>query len=136
MTNTAVFPQGINDVLVQFTSADTTNEKDVFTAGGNGSKVEHIMVASTDTSDRDLLIYISVGAGDFLFGTVKIPANSGNTNLLPAVALLASSQMPWNTDAQGNKYLYVSGGNKIRMAMGTTITAAKEVNVFVQAGDF
>lgn len=136
-TPTPIFPQQFltAPVVIQFAPADTTVEKDVYTAGSIGAKIESIIVTSTDSAARDLVLYIK-STTDVILGTISIPANSGNTNALPAINVLASPQFALNADANGNKFLYLAAGAKLRAAMGTTITAAKVVNLLLQGAEF
>jgi hypothetical protein len=135
-TNTPIFPQTLTSKTIQFAPGDTTTEKTLITAGSVGTKVQSILAVSTDTSNRDIQLYISVGGTDLLIGTIQIPLGAGNTNSVPTINLLASAQIPWNTDAQGNKFIYLPATGLLRAAMGTTITAAKVVNLFCMCEDF
>lgn len=118
-------------------NADGTTAKTVFTAGSNGSKLELLTVSSTDTSDRDINIFVTRAATNYLISTVKIPLSSGNTNALPAIDIMKSVQIPALTfDANGNKYLYLKSGDTLTVATTTTVTAAKTVTILSQGGDF
>jgi hypothetical protein len=70
--------------------------------------------------ENDIIIYIS---------------NSGNTNAIVTLDLFANGQLlaffSKNRDSQGVPYYNIPIGYSITMSMGATITATKEVNVYV-----
>jgi hypothetical protein len=136
VTATPIFPQALKTTLIQFAPGDTTVEKDILTAGANGTKIENIIAYSTDTSDRDLVLYVKSGSPDYAITTIKIPLTAGSVDTIPPINLLASSQFPANVDAQGNRYMYLTASAVLRGACGTTITAAKVINLFIQSADY
>lgn len=136
VTPTPIYPQTIKNAAVTIVNADGSTLKTVLTAGANGSKVENILVTSTDGTDRDINVYITVSGTDYLVGTVKIALNTGNTNAIPSLNLLASSQLPTNLDAQGNHYLYLIASGVLKVAATTTVTSAKTITFTAQYGDF
>lgn len=134
---TPIFPQTIRNPVAQILPADTTTLKALVAGGVGGTKVESINVSSTDTSARDLALWMTVSAVNYLIGTVSIPINAGNTNAIPAVSLLDSAQIPsMRTDNNGNKYIYVASGATLSISTLTTVTAAKAIQAVAQAGDF
>lgn len=143
-TSTPIFPQTIKNYAVQILPADTTALKTVVTGATNGTKVEMLVMTSTDTSARDVQLFLNDGSTSYLLGTISIPANSGNTNALLSQSLLVSSttvapylpffQFP--LDSNGNRYIYVASGWTLKAACLTTVTTAKVLNFVVQAGDF
>lgn len=137
-TATPIFPQLISNFsAVQILPADTTTLKTIVTAGVNGSKVENILVQSTDTSAKDIQIVVSKGGTDFPLATISIPANSGNTNILMPISLFQHAMLiGLNTDAYGNKYLYLGSGSVLKAKALTTVTATKAISIFPQGGDY
>jgi hypothetical protein len=136
-TATPIFPQTVKSLAVQILPADASALKTLVTGATNGTKVEAITVASTDTSARDVAVVMTISAVDYLLTTISIPANSGNTNALPAVDLLRSAQIPGlSYDAFGNKILYVASGAVLKVKATTTVTAAKEIDFLAVSGDF
>ena len=143
-TATPIFPQTIKNYAVQILPADTTTLKTLVTGATNGTKVEMINIASTDTAARDVQFWMTISAVNYLICTIPIPANSGNTNALLAQGLLASliSTSPYlpffqfPLDSNGNRYLYVASGSELKVAVLTTVTAAKTISFLAQAGDF
>jgi hypothetical protein len=137
VTATPIFPQTITNGLVQIANADAQNLKTIYTAGTNGSKIENILVSSTDSSARDVQFSIVASAVTYIIGTISIPANSGNTNALPVINVLGNSQIPsLSRDSNGNYYLYLSNGSVLKASALTTVTAAKVISIFAQGGDY
>src|SRR5574340_560924 len=129
-TATPIFPQTVKNYVAQILNADASNLKTLCTGATNGSKIESITVASTDTAARDLQLVMTISAVDYILATVSIPANSGNTNALAAVDILRSALWPGlSYDSNGNKILYVASGAVLKVKSLATVTAAKEIDV-------
>lgn len=136
-TATPICPQLIVGPATQILPADTTALKSIITGGANGTKIESINVASTDTSDRDVSLWVTIAAVAYLLGTVKIPATSGLVDSVPSVSLLDSPQFTaWRYDSNGNKYLYLPVGAILSISALTTVTTAKAIQVYAQGGNF
>lgn len=141
---TPIFPQTIKNYVAQILPADTTTKKTLVTGGVDGTKVEMINIASTDTAARDVQFFLNDGTTDYLMLTLAIPANSGNTNALVAQGFLSSSltaapYLPWFSfplDNNGNRYIYIANGFSLKVAALTAVTAAKAIHFVAQAGDF
>lgn len=136
-TATPIFPQTVKNYVAQILPADASTKKTLVTGATNGTKIEALTIASTDTAARDVSLYMTISAVDYLLATVSIPANSGNTNALPAIDAIRSAQWPGlSYDANGNKILYVASGSVLKIAALTTVTTAKEIDVLAVGGDF
>lgn len=130
MSASPIYLGTIEGFAAQILPADTTTQKSLVTAATNGTRVNSIVATSTDTAARDLVVVKTKGGVDYLLGTVSIPANSGNTNALPAVDILASPQLKGVCyDGNGNPYIDLVTGEVLKVNTGTTVTAAKAVNV-------
>lgn len=143
-TATPIFPQLVKNWAVQILPADTTALKTLVTGATNGSKIEMLNLTSTDTASRDVQLFLTISAVNYLLATIAVPANSGNTNALLAQGLLASLigtspylpffQFP--LDVNGNRYLYVANGATLSVASLATVTTAKAINAVAMGGDF
>ncbi len=142
VTATPIFPQTLHSTITQFTSTDTSTAKSIFAAGANGSAVNSIVVYTNDTTAINLQLGIYNGSTNFVIGTVNIPAVAGNSNSVPTVDLLRSTQwggqlyLGFNYDANGNKTLFIPSGYSLYMNCIATMTSAKVTNILVQGGDF
>jgi uncharacterized protein YjiK len=137
VTATPIFPQLIKSPAVQILPADTTTLKTLVTAGADGTIVNELLISSTDTSARDLAVYVTISAVDYLIGTVSIPANAGNSNSIPSVGFFDSANLTFlQTDNNGHKFLMLETGAVLKVKTLTTVTAAKAIQVVAQAGNF
>lgn len=136
-TATPIFPQTVKSYVAQILPADTTTKKTLITGATNGTKIEALNVASTDTLARDVQVWMTISAVDYLLATVSIPANSGNTNALPSIDLLRHAQWPsLSYDSNGNRMLYVASGAVLKVASTVTVTTAKEIDFLAIGGDY
>lgn len=137
VTNTPIYPQAINVGLITVANADAQAYKTVFTAGTNGSKIEALVVSSTDTSNRDITINITRSAVNYQLTQVSIPLTAGTVNSVPTVDILRSAQIPGlSYDSNGNRYLYLKSGDTLTVNAPVTVTSAKILTVVAQGGDF
>ena len=136
-TPTPIFPQLIKNYVQTILPADTTTIKALVVAGTNGTKIESINITSTDTAVRDLAIYATISAVNYLIGTITIPITAGNTNAIPSIDVLRHLQLPSLAyDSNGNKYLYLASGTTLSISVLSTVTTAKQITVFAQGGDY
>jgi len=137
-TATPIYPQTIKNWAVQILPADTTTLKTIVTGGTNGSVVEFVNIASTDSVARDVKLWLNDGTTSYLLMTISIPANSGNTNALTSIAPLNSTTLfggvPFNNS--GNKFIYVANGWTLRINSTVTVTAATAINIVAHGGDY
>ena len=142
-TSTPIFPQTIRNAATSFTNTDGTNIKTVLTGGTNGTKIEWLNIASTDTAAKDIQFSLSDGTTTFLISTLSIPATAGFVNSVLPISLLASAtaspylpyfQFP--LDVNGNRYVYLANGWSLRANFTSAITAAKTATVVLSVGDF
>lgn len=138
VSNKPIYAKAINSGRVQILPATLSNFVTVLTPGADGSRVERILMTSTDTTARDVQFYVSVGGIDYLIGTVTLPANSGFVNSIPSLNALAHAQLSsaLSSDNNGNRYLQLKFGEVLRAKTLTTVTAAKIVNIQAAGGDF
>lgn len=137
VTATPIFPQTIKNYVAQILPADASTVKTLVTGATNGTKIEAITVASTDTSARDVQLVMTISSVVYVLATVAIPINSGNTNAIPAVDILRNTQWPGlSYDSNGNKILYVASGSVLGVKALTTVTAAKELDILAIGGDY
>lgn len=114
---------------MQFTSADTTTKKSLYTAGANGGRIDAILVSTNDSAAVNLAFYLNDGVTDFYIGVVAIPSGSGYTTIvrMDALPLLAPTNI---------KALVLKNGYILKAACLATMTAAKVTDLVVIGGDF
>lgn len=137
--NSIITPQSIKTGGVAIVNADSTNKKTLYTGAANGSKLESISITSTDTVARVLNIYHTIGGTDYFVGTVNVPITAGtDAAITAAVSVLESNLMlPWiRYDSNGRGYLYLANGDILKFAAQVAVTAAKEIDIVCQGGDY
>jgi hypothetical protein len=131
------FPKQPQINRVQIAPADAQNQKTGYTAGANGSKIIGVIIASSDTSARDVQMSITNGGTSYPIMTKTVPLSAGfvagtaAVNFLDPVLLVG---MPVDND--GNPYLYLISGDTLTFSALTTVTAAKLITIHVIAADF
>lgn len=142
-TSTPIFPQTIRNAAVSFTATDSTAVKTVITGGTNGTKIEWLNIATTDTAAKDIQFLLSDGTSTFLMTTIPIPASAGSSNSILPISLLAaataSPYLPYfqfPVDVNGNRYVYLANGWSLRANFTSALTAAKTATVVLSVGDF
>lgn len=129
-----IFPNVINSGSVSIANADAQTVKTVYTAATNGSRIMRLNLVSTDTSARDIGIFINA----VLVAVVSCAAGAGNSSAVPPKNVFADPNMAGVVyyDALGNLVVDLKGGQVLGINAQATLTAAKTVTGFVTAGDF
>ena len=137
MASTPIFPATIKSSVQQILPADTTAFKTLYTGGTNGTRIDAIFLSSTDTTNRDIQFYVSIGGTDYLLATVLVSQGLGNTNNVYSInAFQNLSFQMLNFDPNGNRYFYLEASAILKCKCTTTVTAAKVVAIHTQAGDY
>lgn len=127
--NTApIFELTVKNAGVQILPADTTTKKTVYTGGANGSRIDRISVSSTDTAAKTLQWYVTVGGTDYHLCDTVIPIGTGYTTVAGADALATISPTLG--------YLVLASGEVLKVAASANVTAAKQIDVVAQLGDY
>jgi len=119
---------------IQLLPADTTVLKTVATITAP-TRINQIIVTSTDTGAKDIQLVATIGGADYILGTFAIPLRSGDTNAAPTVMLLKSTQwgLELNNDIGNNKVLDIIGSVgtpvTLKVKAGSSVTAAKAINI-------
>ena len=136
VTPTGVYIQTINNTVASIANADAQTKKTIFTPGTNGSRINAILVSSTDTSARDIVVGITVSATNYDLAIVNIPVTAGTVNSAPTISYLTQAQFPGLCrDAYGNPYIDLKNGNTLYAYAPVTITSGKQVNILAYGGD-
>jgi citrate lyase beta subunit len=123
-----IFETVVKNAGAHIAPADTTTKKTVYTGGTNGSRIDALMVSSTDTAAVTLMWYITVGGTDYHIGDTVIAIGSGYTtvNRPDAIATLSPTLL----------FLVLGYGDVLKVAALATVTTAKQVDIVAQLGDY
>jgi hypothetical protein len=139
VTATPVFVQTPKNYKVQILPGDGSALKTIAAGGANGTKITSIIATSSDTVARNVTWGITTGGVFFPLGTVQVPITAGQVDLTNvAVNLFDISKTPGlPIDSDGNSYVFLSGpGDTLQIKSLTTVTAAKEIDITANGGDF
>lgn len=119
--------------VAQFLNSDGTATKTVCTAGTNGSIIEALFSTSTDTTTRQIRLWLYNGTTNYLIDIVTIPAAS---TAIPVVhvPILSPGRWPWIDP--NNPKLVLQSGWSLRAQMVSAVSTGKEINVVALFGDF
>ena len=135
-----IFPAVLKNAVQTFVNADGTGVyKALAVAGTNGSKIESIAAVSTDTAAKVIQLAIQIAAVNYPIGEFTVAIGAGtNGGTTKAGNLLNTTDLPFvRTDENGRAYIYLAPGSSLVGSIETTaVTAAKQVTVFAQGGDF
>lgn len=143
VTSTNIFPQSVNNAGLAVVNATGTTVTSFITAGTNGSRIDWINAATSDTSVNNVTFYLNNGSISYPIGVVQIPAGSGNTYSVPPIAVLnvlnsnGNTYLPTPTfDANGNKFLYLAAGWSLMISVLAAVTSAKQLTLTAQYENF
>ena len=111
------------------------------TAGTDGSILKAIRIASTDTADKNVAIWIQPGGTGVLqlVGVVNVPATSGfsATGILPPVDVLGNPYMSGlTTDQTGLPVLPLASGTKVYCSLMVALTNYKALHITATLENF
>lgn len=131
------FTKDLRAKPTQFLPADGTTAKEIFDPSAEGSRVDAIIITSTDTVARTVLLQINNGSVISQLGHVTVPANAGTDGAVAAVSGLNRGNLPWlKIDANGNPYINLNSGMRLEAKMLGAISATKEINVTVLGANY
>jgi hypothetical protein len=136
-TTTLPLTQNLNVKGVTILPADTTALKTIYTGGSNDAILKALNITSTDTSVRNVALWLSDGTTDFLLGTMPIAATSGFDGVTPAVdglSGLLTPSLPF--DNNGKRVIPMKVGSVLKIGSLTTVTTAKQITALALIEEF
>jgi len=133
VTPTPAYAQGIITNSIQFVNATGTATQTLYTGDTNGTIISGIWATSTDTADRNSIIYLNTGAGDYQLFLIPVPLRSGDIQTVTTLDALNSFLLagpPLSTNGI-KKELWLKSGDLLRVSLPVAVTAAKVINFFV-----
>jgi hypothetical protein len=132
-------------------NADGKALKTIYTAGANGSRVEGVVVSSSEAVANNLFLQVQVSGVDYPLLYTDVPAYSGYDGTAPSLGMFNDVNTAFVTkDVSGNYYLDLPPGAVLKARPGTTVesgnaaapslnfdgTEAKRIAVVVVAQDY
>lgn len=109
--------------------ADTTVAKTIFTAGAEGSRIDSILVSSTDSAAMNLAFYIDDGVTSYYIGNVSVPIGSGYTTVARVDAMQTLKPAFQN-------FIALHHGYTLKANVVVAVTAGRVITIVTLAGDF
>lgn len=130
------FPQSLQSIALA--NSITTSLVNVAIGGANGTKIEDLVITSTDTIDHALTVGINVAGVVANVANVNLPAGTGTGISSPPLNLFANAQFAFlPQDANGNKYLYLANATvSLVIVSNSAIASGKAVGISGQAAVF
>lgn len=131
-----------NDVYTRtlFENSDGTNIKDICSAGTEGSYVYEISLTGTNSTTRDVTLFLNDGTNDITIKLATVAINQGTIIATPDPLRLiqAPSGFVVNRvlDRDQNYYIPLPAGWKLRMRVNVAILAGQTITVLTQRKDF
>ncbi|APW37171.1 hypothetical protein RD110_08130 [Rhodoferax koreense] len=121
---------------VAFVNADGTTFKTVFSAGINGSRVDSLFGASTDTAGFYVMqLAVQKSGVDYPIGEVTIPIGAGTNGAAKSVALLNPTDIPGLTYTESGA-LYLETGCALRARVKSAVGGSFSIALVGVAGDY
>lgn len=132
--------QSVNTTTGVLTVGGTDSQL-IFTAGAEGSIVKSLIIASNDTANRYVSLWMGEGAAGpiSLIGTIPVPLSSGYsaTGVLVNVDALAHQYIVGLTvDQCGRPVLPLAPSSRLYIGLVASLTALKQLYVSGVAEDF
>ena len=130
VTNLPFFTQGLYHNVQTLVNSDGQTVKALTATQTNGLRITAIWASSSDTTARDVCLYVTISGTNYLLAQVQVPITAGQVNTTPAINLLKGLNtgiLP--LDANGNPYIDLPSGAILSINAPVTVTTAKQINV-------
>ena len=132
---TAQTPNNSKQNFVQGSDAAGTY-KTLYTAGGNGSKCNAVVVANNDASATHVITLevVNGGTGYPLVTFVTTSPTSGQYSTVNAISAINFPGLP--VDSDGNPYIQLVSGDTLKATFATALTASDQIEMYASCADF
>jgi hypothetical protein len=131
------FTKDLRAKPTSFQNSDGTTAKQIFDPSIEGSRVDAIIITSTDTVARTCILQINNGGTISALGHIAVPAGAGTDGSTSAVSGLNTGNLPWlKKDANGNPYINLNYGMNLEIYMQVAVTATKQVSITVLGANY
>ena len=137
ISNVPFFTQSVTTNVVTLSAAtawtigntSTANTATLVTAGANGTRVNSITLATTDTAANNVFLLLDVGGTGTnigILGQINVPSSAGTQSSVLVVDALSSVTIPSTLiDNNGKRFIHLAPNDKIRIGVFQNMTAAK-----------
>lgn len=140
-TATPVYAQSLYQNVQTLTNADGQTVKAVTVSQTNSLRIYSIIVSSSDTAARDIILYLTISATNYPLIQVSIPITAGQVNTTPPINLLKGGVTPGSfpglcIDSNGNPYIDLPTGSTLSVNAPVTVTTAKQINIIATGENY
>lgn len=123
-----------------FENADSTTIKDICVAGAEGSYVYEISLTGTNSTTREVTLFLNDGTNDIPIKLATVAINQGTVIGTPDPLRLIQPTAGFIVgrlfDRDQNYYIPLPTGWKLRMRVNLAVTAGQALTVLVHRKDF
>lgn len=134
VTSTPAMPQAPNNKCTIIQNSDSTNKITIFTAGSNGSRLDTFSVATTDTANVQLNLWLTDGTTEIELDAVVITAGYGTNATNRAVDVLSLLSAA-KADGDGVRQMWLKSGCILKAAANAAVTSGKYAYVYCEGAD-
>jgi hypothetical protein len=123
----------------QFTSADGTNAKQIFAPSAEGSRIDGIVISSTSTTQKTLLLQVNnASTGEICkLGHITVTGNAGTNGSVVVVSGLNTGNLPWlKKDSNGNPYINMNFNMNLEAKLLGALSAGETIDVSVFGANY
>lgn len=127
MSTSASFPSDVVLVTKRLADSDSTNVVDVYdnSAGTKALKVESLGVATDNTADRILKVYMHDGSISHLMGSIMVPDLTGTNGATdPRVSILSITNLAL-AGSDGVPCVWIPAGCKLQVSLDAALATGK-----------
>lgn len=127
---TPIFPGTVTTDAVRFENADGTTAKTLLTAGSAGTRVDSIVVTSTDTAAKTLTLGLLKGSVTYRIGEIVVPIGAGtNGTEKPADGITLALPSIGGS-------IHLESGCSLTVSAQVAVTSGKAIDVVAFGGDY
>lgn len=134
VTSSPAMPQTPNNKCTIIQNSDSTDKITIFTAGSNGTRLDTVSVATTDTSNVQLNLWLTDGTTEIELDAVVITAGYGTDAINRAVDVLSLLSAA-KADGDGVRQMWLKTGCILKAAANAAVTSNKYVYVYCEGVD-
>ena len=109
----------------------------IFDPSAEGSRIDGIVISTTATSAKVLLLQINNGSVVSKLGHITVPAGAGTNGVVAVVSGLNRSNLPWlKIDSNGNPFINLNSGMNIEAKLLSALSAGESLDVTVFGANY
>lgn len=112
---------------VHFSNSDGTSTKEIIASSINDRRIYSISAFSSDTTSRNLTVYLNDGTVSRTIGTISVTANAGNTTSIASLDIISHSNVypifGKQYDMNGQPFFHLPAGWSIECNFSVAVSS-------------